>query len=462
MSGERGDGEVGVEEALSRVRSLLPGTTMIVDLDTALVRRSSADGFLEQVTPVSVVASVLALLDVLAPWRFVPGTRDRWRLTLAAVLTPWTALRWRRTARGWARRCVNADLCRTISRHEGPVVVTTCGFRWIARPVVTALLPGAALHTSPARLDSVTVDGIDAEQPATAAVVTGSASHEKPLGSAVTVVLAPWPRLETPPSLSRAYVPLQYTERAKRPGSRFVFKGLLTDDLVALLLAYSWISDRPVVHGLGLTLIAIAGWIIYEVGYVENDVQGARREDAPVLSAGFEEYRDTVPLFAPWVWALCLTIPGAWFLVVGGTGRDVGWIGTVGLWLGVLAVSRLVFAVFNRLPRRRRLLPHAGLQIGKYAGPAVVTATSVVGVAVIVAQTMYRWVPYLVYRLREPADYPVRFAGTLRVVVFGACVACAGVVVDGIDVTQALVVFGWFAVRARREYAPLLRACRSK
>lgn len=460
MSGERGDGEVGVEEALSRVRSLPPGTMMIVDLDTALVRRSSADGFLEQVTPVSVVASVLALLDVLAPWRFVPGTRDRWRLTLASVLTPWTALRWHRAAGAWARQCVNVDLCRTISRHEGPVVVTTRGFRWIARPVVAALLPGAALHQAPAGLDPGTVDGIDAGQPATA-VIVGSTGQEKPLGSATTVVLAPWPRLEAPPGLSRAYVPLRYTERAKRPGSRFVFKGLLTDDLVALLLAYSWISDRPVVHGLGLTLLAVAGWIIHEVGYVENDVQGERREDAPVLSDGFEEYRDTVPRFAPWVWALFLTIPGAWLLVVGGTGREVGWAGTVGLWLGVLAVSRLVFAVFNRLPRRRRPLPHAGLQIGKFAGPLVVTATSVVGVAVIVAQTLYRWVPYLVYRLRGPAEYPVSFAGTLRVIAFAACLACAGVVVDGIDIAQALIVFGWFAFRARREYAPLLRARRS-
>ncbi len=413
-----------------------PDQELILDLDLTLVLGPTTEAFLDSVRPSSFAAMLLSAFDKLAPWRFLPGSgvnRDWVRVLLILIFMPWSYFLWRSTAKSWTQNNTNHKLVDAVRKHSGPAVVATRGFSFIVRPVVAALqlkgeqgVPTVACKVAAWRgLRQISkVDLINrsshVQSVANALVVSDSADDYELFAASKTPVLTEWEGAYWINPQSDAYIPLRYVQRTKQPPGLFVKVGLVVDDLYIALLALSvtvtaWAIP---IHALGVVLFSVAMWITYETGYYENDMVGAVKETDPSLPTNFAEVKGTVPKYAPWVWALCLTILGSPLIVLGSS-EAIGKSFLVGvIWMGVLFVVRLLFAIFNRLPKVHRVIPHLGLQVGKYLGYGAVTAVTPVGWALLISQVAYRWVPYIPYRWSKDKRFPEQQFTRTRLFVF--------------------------------------------
>ncbi|KAA3608515.1 MAG: haloacid dehalogenase-like hydrolase [Candidatus Scalindua sp. AMX11] len=446
----------------------LPGQTpLILDLDETLVLQSTTDGFLGSVWPKEFAMILLFLLDRIHPWRFTGGDemRDWFRVLVVAIVMPWSLFRWHLLARSWTFRWANNTLVEVVRSHEGPVTVATRGFDPIVKPVLAALClnraelvanridrPGDRLQT---KTEILRRSG-SAYSLKEAVVVTDSEDDHDLLINAGIGCLTRWSDEEWSNPFNDVYLPFLYTERVKNPSVRFVLDAWIADDFVAILLAFTWTASQPVIHGLGLAALMIAFWTTYEIGYHENDVLGSTYEAKPKLSKAFIRSKYRMPKFAPWVWASALTIVGACLLTVP-TETLHPLSTTIIIWLLILVVTRATFAIFNRLPKTFRIFPHAVLQLEKFGSLALLTAITPIGIITIASQSLYRWVPYVKYRLGSGKSFPEVHTTTFRLAVILAGLMVLAFFNAEIAVSwHAAVVLGWFTLRSRRSLTILI------
>lgn len=384
---------------------------VIVDLDETLVLGPTTEAFLDSARPASMIAVALRILDGVRPWRVLPGggaNRDWCRVLTVLVIAPWSLRRWKRTAPQWVDANVNRELAPLLRNRQSPVVIATRSFAPIVAPVVTALGWDAGDVVACKLLrwrgqrniskSALLERSHHAALTRSAMCVTDSEDDRDVLDLVATPLLVEWPGAGAIEPHLDAYVPFRYIHETKPPRRAFVRVAWITDDLYVVLLAYSAAAWWFPLQAVGVVLACLAMWIIYEAGYHENDLLGSVRETDPVLPDNFEEMKDSVTVGGPWIWALVLTVLAAPFLVVDSLSVPSG-VRTAAIWFAVVAAVRAVFALFNRLPKPHRVIPHLLLQIGKYLGlAAVVPLAGMVGLALVVAQIIYRWIPYVVYR----------------------------------------------------------------
>ncbi len=398
-----------------------PQQPLLLELDLTLVLGSTTEAFLDSVRPSSYAKALLAVTDKVAPWRLLSGrqeNRDWIRVLVLLLLMPWSYLRWRAIAASWAEENANGSLVSAAQNHKGPVVVITRGFDIIVNPVVNALhLAGEkqvltiackAFRWKGLRQFSKTEHVERSTKLSTVedSIVVSDSMHDRDLFVACqTPVLTEWEGAYWIEPHENAYVPLRYVQLTKTPFKGFVQAGWVKDDLYIAVLALSSTAWFFPLHAVGIALLSLALWITYETGYYENDMVGSVREVDPVLPKNFAEVRGTVPKYAPWVWAFAITVVGSPFVALG-SGQSIASSAWVCFgWMAVLVEIRLVFALFNRLPKVHRVIPHLFLQIGKYLGYLVVTSVSTVGAILLVAQIVYRWVPYVPYRWSKSGKF---------------------------------------------------------
>src|SRR5205085_157548 len=116
-------------------------------------------------------------------------------------------------------------------------------------------------------------------------------------------LLTQWPDAQFVPALTRIYLPGQYISRVKHVGQRYIWRGILQEDFAFWVLASIALAASPLWHCLGLLLLLISFWAIYERGYVDNDATGARHEEHPKLSPQFHQAPVATPAVEPWLWA---------------------------------------------------------------------------------------------------------------------------------------------------------------
>jgi hypothetical protein len=299
-------------EALAAVRT--HQGPLLVDVDETLYLRNSTEDFIDCAWPGLLALLLLRVLDVLKPWRLTGGidTRDTWRVCAISIFFPWTRWRWRAKVPFFAERYVNQALKAALKARAQPPIILTSGFK----PIVASLL--AAMGFADARLIAARMYSfadrrsgklrmatceLGAETVGRCLVVTDSVNDLEVLQSCARPLRTVWPHARYREALGRVYLPGEYTSRIKRPGTRYIFGSVLQEDLAFWVLSSIGLATHPASHLVGLLLLLLSFWAIYERGYVDNDLVASRYEADPKLSATFGIVRVATPAVQPWIWA---------------------------------------------------------------------------------------------------------------------------------------------------------------
>ena len=449
-------------------------STFYVDFDHSLLAANSTELYLNHCRPYAIVGALLAVLELLAPWRLgrcVNGTylwRDPIRVWLVRLLMPWTILSFRRAAPRLFERYQSASVsARLAGARANQIVVVSFGFRSIIQP----LLRGSAFEactlvastlTRPTRLR---IQGkLQALETArltpdrgTDVVITDSPDDQDLLNAVHQGVLIEPQHSPMP----QHYVPLYYLARFKRT-PRFVTNQTLLEELpIALLITVlflpfawsTWISAG---------LLFGSFLLVYEIGYAENDRVGARTEQAP-KPARDSERAATYPM-QPWAWLWSLAVAGVgiWMLsdeMLGVITAQLPALGTLaerspGLhlfawWVVILVASRLVFVSFNHAPIQLRLFLYPVLQISKYGALVVLFGSQLIGYGLLGAQVVRLWMLYLVRR--SGGDIERIASQTVRLVLFIGFVGLALWATPGwtlLERWELWLILAWCTLRA--------------
>ncbi|MDR7193729.1 haloacid dehalogenase-like hydrolase [Luteimonas terrae] len=451
--------------ALSAIRDF--DGPLLIDLDETLYLRNSTEDFIDCACPGLVAIVLLRVLDLLKPWRWTggPATRDFWRVRTIGLLMPWTRGRWRRRAHRLAAEHANQPLIDTLNAHRSSaVIIITNGFA----PIVGALVAGLGLSVhqviaaglSSARDRRIGKLRMAQEQlgdriVGDALVLSDSLDDLPLLDACRRPLLTIWPGARFRSALARTYLPGQYLSQVKRPGERYIVRGILQEDFVFWVLASVGLAALPVLHVLGLGLLLLSFWTIYELGYVDNDRVAARYESDPKLSAAYHAAPVATPRVRPWIWAL-----GSAALAI----TVLRWpappgIGDLAIWTGLLLALQLSFRFYNRLDKQTRIWPFAGLQLARAAAFAVLVPISPVGAMALGAHVLARWTPYLLYRIggREWPDTRFHLVRLMFFGVLSGLLALAVGIAPLLDWTAAALL-GWNLFRARKELLSMVNA----
>jgi hypothetical protein len=438
---------------------------VIVDLDETLYLRNSTEDFLDSAAPSLVALVVLRALDVLKPWSFTGGepTRDVWRLVVVAFLMPWTPLLWRRRVAERARSHTNLPLLRAIQARRGPTTIATIGFGFVVEPLVRAMgLPSIrVVACRPSFVDrrrgklALSVDALGSEGVAGAMVVTDSEQDRPLLDRCAAPRLLVWPDARYAHACSGVYLPGQYITWIKRPGERYIFRGILQEDFAFWVLASIPLARHAAQHVLGLALLLLSFWAVYERGYVDNDAVAARYESDPKLSLAFYSSTVATPPVQPWIWAVLSGALGVAVLDYPARPAPAHLVA----WGGVLVTTFAWFLGYNRCDKNTRAWMYLPLQLGRCVGFAAVVSVGTAGALALGAHALSRWFHYFVYRLGRGAwpSLPTELMRLVTFLVLAGLVALAqGGAVVATWSTAAIVA--WSVFRARREVRDLIRS----
>jgi hypothetical protein len=262
------------------------------------------------------------------------------------------------------------------------------------------------------------------------------------------------------------YIPFLYTQRAKRPGANYMLYGFLLEDMMVLWLAFAWLMPSPLLGGLGLLLLHLSFWAVYELGYVENDVHAVKNEAAPKTYAVAALYTHRVIPAKAWIVAAVFGATGI-ALLVGSNETSLTTLRltddtaplvaiSFGIWLLYLASSRLAFWLYNRIDVQSRGYFYVVLQLARSIGYTVLIHTNLVGAITLLSLVLGRWIKYLVYRSAgKTLEEDQRFLTLMfYIVLLGGGLAGQGTAI--LD-PRAFVALVWFGVYARRSLQRVLK-----
>jgi hypothetical protein len=455
--------EVAPEQALKALAKYRG--PVIIDLDETLYLRNSTEDFIDSARPALLALVLMRLLDAVRPWRWTGGdvSRDVWRVRCVLLFFPWTRAVWARRAVKLAASAANEPLIAALNERAqaakyDPPIIATQGFEFIVKPLIAALqLPPwtqliATRHTTSADRVAGKLSLVTARLGQGAvwrSLVLTDSDQDRSLLEACTLPLhTVWPEAHCQPALSRVYLPGQYMSRVKRPGERYITRGILQEDFALWVLASIGFGlAQPVMHVVGLLFLLLSFWAVYECGYVDNDHVAERYEREPKLSREYLEAPVETPRWAPWIWALASGAVGVAML------RGTDLIGAYALcgWMAVLAATYGVFLIYNRLEKSSRVWLYAVLQLARGAAIVVVVPISVIGAAAIAAHVLAKWLPYYMYRLGGKAWLSVSHftPRMLFFAIFAVLLACAmgpSVLLNW----SAAALVAWNLFRARR------------
>jgi len=458
--------DVSPETAISAI--LDHGGPILLDLDETLYLRNSTEDFIDTARPRLLGLLLMRVLDVVKPWRWTGGevTRDVWRVRLIYMCLPWTGSRWKNRVAGLARNFTNLRLMAAVKTPGAKPIIATAGFQPIVAPLVAALgLPNAQIVA--ARLSTFAdrrngklhrvVDVLGKDTVHRALVLTDSPQDLTLLDACARPLRAVWPEARHRSALSGVYLPGQYLTQVKRPGARYIVRGILQEDFAFWVLSSIALATLPVLHVVGLAFLSISFWAIYERGYVDNDLIAAQFEASPKLTAEFHQHAVATPQWQPWLWAFAC---GA-VAIAALRWPQLPTLGDFIKWSAVLLATHAWFALYNRLDKDTRVWLFVGLQFARSAAFLVLVPIEQVGAAALGAHVLAKWVPYFVYRLggKTWPEMPFHLIRLMFFAVLALILAFANGIALLVSWT-ALALLTWNLFRARRELASAVAAAR--
>lgn len=482
--------ESSVAEVVSVLKNKSEESLIILDFDETLLLRNSTEEYLNTIQPQAIAAILLIILDAVKPWRYLPKkiggetSRDWIRVLLLTIVFPWNILLWRSHARKLAETSINTELVEAISIHKNHrVVVATKGFNFIVIPIIKHLnttideIIGCRFWMGcidrNKNKEDLIASKISCAEIRESVVITDSLDDASLLAIVKHPFLVIWNQAKYIPAMQDAYIPFFYLEKVKRPGQRTIQEIILKNHLISLILALSWISPTPILHIPGISLLVFAFWCIYEVGYHENDRVAEKFEKNPVLSPTYHQYKSKMNQWQPWIWAVILSFFG--ILLIEASQIYIWKADNIGiseiltrehitelfiklfLWLGVLSLTRLTYVAYNYLDEKTRIWIYPVLQVWKFFGFLVVSASNSIGVALLLAQLFVEWIPYSIYRCggNRKTFQPEIF----RLFVYSFL--CLTIAIGMGDVSilinlQFVIIFVWVFLRSKSELMMLL------
>jgi hypothetical protein len=440
---------------------------LLVDFDETLYLRNSTEDFIDCARPGLLALLLLRVLDVLKPWQLTGGidTRDTWRVCAISTFFPWTRWRWRAKVPFFAERYANQELKAALKARGQPPVILTTGFKSIVKPLLAAMdfqdapLIAARMYSFADRrngkLHMVTRE-LGAETVRCCLVVTDSINDLELLQNCARPLRTLWPQARYRRAFGGVYLPGEYISKIKRPGQRYIFRGVLQEDFAFWLLSSISLSSNGATHVVGLLLLLLSFWAIYERGYLDNDLAASRYEADPKLSATFGTEAVATPAVQPWIWALLAGAAGVAVLHPDRMAFIVHFAG----WVAVLISTYACFAFYNRLDKMTRVWLYPLLQFARGAAFTVVVPIEPAGVAALGAHVLSRWVPYQVYRLsaRWPNARPelVRLISFVLLSLMMVCSLGLSILLTW----SALALLLWNVFRARRDIYAVFNSAR--
>lgn len=435
---------------------------LIVDLDETLYLRNSTEDFLDSAAPGLLALLLLRALELARPWRLTGrDTRDVWRVGAILLLMPRTLWLWRRRAPALAAH-VNVALRDRLNGAEARTVVATLGFAPIVRPLIAGFgLAGVCVIAARAfcladrrRGKCAMVEqALGSTALAGALVVTDSPDDRALLDRCAVPLLVRWPQAGFAPALRRVYVPGQYLARVKRPDQQYLRRMILAEDFAFWVLASAFIAAHPLAHVVGLALLLLSLWAIYERGYVDNDLAAARYEGVPRLTPEFHGHDVATPRLQPWLWAAASGLAGLWALAWPAPPAP----GAIAAWSATLVVLASLYGVYNRVDKATRIWLFTPLHLVRVAAFAVVVPVTPAGAAALFANIAARWLPYFHYRQAGDAAWriPIKL---LRLNFFVFAVIPLLAASDGVLRDPSLyALLAWNLLRARDELIAAMR-----
>lgn len=228
----------------------------------------------------------------------------------------------------------------------------------------------------------------------------------------------------------KIYIPLLYSENIKRPGKKYFLNNIIGEDFIILLLSFTSYSSSPLLNAIGLFLLQISFWCIYELGYIENDRVADKFEDKAVLSHSYKFYERSFHLCQPWICSLILS-----FLGIIALGQEIVFasdsaysisisqdsynlLGLLKSWVSwsvFLIVLRILFYIYNHVNKQSRVWFYSLLQSCRYGGYLVLLNSNIVGLSLILSVILTRSFQYILYRYLGgksggwPIDFPKYF-----------------------------------------------------
>jgi hypothetical protein len=432
------------------------GGLVLVDLDETLYLSNSTEDFIDVVRPALPAAILLRLLDGVQPWCLTGGetTRDAWRVRLILLLFPWAGMLWRKHVGRLAAQFANRPLLTQLQNRQPAPIVATAGFLPIVLPLLAALgvpetrVIGSRANTFADRRSGKlhrVREALGESALRGAMVVTDSLQDLPLLQLCATPVYTTWPDARYRRALSGVYLPGQYISLVKRPGERYFLRAILQEDFALWVICSIALADAPWPHVIGLLLLLVSFWTIYERGYVDNDLMGAKHETNPRLSAAFFEAPVATPFWQPWIWAAAFGAAGAWVLRAG----SPTWLDAA-KWAGVLIATYAWFAVYNRTDKAARTWMFSVLQFARAAAFTVLVPIEPIGAMALGAHVLARWTPYYLYRLRG-SEWPGGIAvGPIRTLFFAVLAVLLAIATGWHSLINwtAYALFAWSLYRA--------------
>ncbi len=439
---------------------------VLVDLDETLYLRNSTEDFIDCARPGLLALMLLRLLDLVSPWRMIGGeqTRDVWRIVVISTLLPWTRLRWRKRVVQFAHRFANRRLVAALKARSQPPIIVTAGFEPVVAPLIAALgfsdsqIVASRLGSlEDRRLGKLHIARrvLGTEMISASLIVTDSVQDLDLLKHCKRPLRTLWPDARFRRALSKSYLPGEYLTNVKRPGARYIMRGILQEDFAFWILASIALAVHPVTHVIGLLFLLLSFWAVYERGYVDNDQIAARYEADPKLTTEFWNSPVATPAVLPWIWAAIAAAVG--LLVIRPT--EQGFLIDYGQWGATLVGTYLCFKLYNRLDKTTRVWLYPVLQFARSAAFVVVVPITAIGAVAVSAHVVSRWVPYHLYRLgatRWPSAQP----GMIRLVAFLVLAILMGAALGPKAYLNwtALALLAWMVYGVRREIVGVLRS----
>lgn len=359
---------------------------------------------------------------------------------LMQILLPWSAISWRLQRRQQLTRWTWSERVEALRQHSGPVEVEAAhGTASLVRSLLLRMgLSQARVIRQPSEGPAeLRIEGTQPQQ----------------------IPLAP-PRQAEP--LGDVYMPLWYTREIKRPGARYITRGILMDDFAFWLLAASWAGLSPwawPLQAAALGCLLLGFWCVYEIGYRENDQVAIKYESNPSLSENIDRADERRTGLAPWAWAVGLGLVGGGLMQLAVPEQTLARsAATVTVYLAMLVGVRVAFHLFNSRPKSQRVWVFPWLHLGRNFAFVPLIGVTPLGATLLLANVLARTVPYSIYRLTKVKSWQNYPEATLRtgiLVAFGALLFYSQPTITLSHVAEAAAITLWCLYRARNELKEL-------